>query len=72
MLRPPLLGLWLVICVAGAVILPWSAVLLANDRAPRPEHRLRNRLQRRAAPPEQSRALTEHESTQHKVIDIEP
>lgn len=33
--RPPLLGLWLVLCVAGMVLLPWLAVILANDRAPR-------------------------------------
>jgi hypothetical protein len=31
-LRPPLLGLWLVLCVAGMVVLPWMAVLVANDR----------------------------------------
>jgi hypothetical protein len=72
MVRPPLLGLWLVICVLGAVLLPWAAVLLANDRAPRPDARLRNKLHRQptseAAEP---RALTETESTEHKVIDAE-
>jgi hypothetical protein len=30
--RPPLLPLWLVLCAAGMVLLPWMAVLIANDR----------------------------------------
>ncbi|GIF18389.1 hypothetical protein Ate02nite_11190 [Paractinoplanes tereljensis] len=30
--RPPWLGLWLVLCAAGMVFLPWAAVLIANDR----------------------------------------
>ena len=30
--KPPLLGLWLSLCVAGMVLLPWLAVILANDR----------------------------------------
>jgi Flp pilus assembly protein TadB len=28
----PMLGLWLAVLVAGAVLLPWFAVLIANDR----------------------------------------
>jgi hypothetical protein len=53
------------------VLLPWAAVLLANDKAPRPEHTLRNRTRRPAetvAPPQ--RALTEGEAP-HKVIDAD-
>jgi hypothetical protein len=70
MTRPPLLGLWLVICVLAAVLLPWAAVLLANDKAPRPENRLRNRLNRPAERPAPSQAsLTEGEPSTHKVID---
>jgi hypothetical protein len=45
-LRPPLLGLWLSLCAAGMVILPWLAVLIANDRLPKEEHRLAARLHR--------------------------
>jgi arginine exporter protein ArgO len=30
--HPPLLWLWLTMCVAGMVLLPWMAVLIANDR----------------------------------------
>ena len=31
----PLLPLWLSLCVLGMVLLPWMAVLIANDRAPK-------------------------------------
>jgi hypothetical protein len=31
-IKPPLLALWLVFCAAGMVLLPWMAVLIANDR----------------------------------------
>jgi Flp pilus assembly protein TadB len=34
----PLLWLWLAICVVGMVVIPWLAVILANDR-PRPRRR---------------------------------
>jgi uncharacterized membrane protein len=30
--KPPLWGLWLVLAVVGMVVLPWLAVLMANDR----------------------------------------
>jgi hypothetical protein len=30
--KPPLLPLWLILCAAGMVLLPWMAVLIANDR----------------------------------------
>ena len=33
--KPPLWGLWLVLCLAGMVLIPWLAVILANDRPPR-------------------------------------
>jgi hypothetical protein len=62
MLKVPLLPLWLGLCVAGAVLLPMSAVMLANDRAPKPEHRLRNRM--RTHPP--------HEATQALPAKDEP
>ncbi|MGY0230685.1 DUF3099 domain-containing protein [Longispora urticae] len=31
----PLLWLWLPLCLVGMIILPWAAVLIANDRPPR-------------------------------------
>jgi len=33
--QPPLLPLWLILCAAGMVLLPWAAVLIANDRPPK-------------------------------------
>lgn len=33
--RPPLLWLWLALCAAAMILLPWIAVVLANDRLPR-------------------------------------
>lgn len=38
---PPLVWLWVVLCVVGAVVLPWVAVVLANDRLPKERHRWR-------------------------------
>jgi NhaP-type Na+/H+ or K+/H+ antiporter len=35
----PLAWLWGTILVLGSLILPWLAVILANDRAPRNSHR---------------------------------
>jgi Flp pilus assembly protein TadB len=49
MLHVPLLGVWVGLCLAGAVILPWLAVLWANNRRPRPEYRLGNRFRSRPA-----------------------
>jgi len=66
-LRVPLLPLWLALCVAGAVLLPWLAVILANDRPPKPEHRLVHRLRRVEEPPANAIGSTE----EPKVIDAE-
>ncbi|WP_430783791.1 DUF3099 domain-containing protein [Actinoplanes sp. G11-F43] len=33
--RVPLLPLWLILCALGMVLLPWMAVLIANDRPPK-------------------------------------
>ena len=33
--KPLLWGLWASLCVVGMVLLPWLAVILANDRPPR-------------------------------------
>ncbi|WP_117208791.1 DUF3099 domain-containing protein [Allorhizocola rhizosphaerae] len=41
MLKVPLLGLWLPLCLVGMVLLPWLAVILANDRPPKDQHRLK-------------------------------
>lgn len=46
--KPPLLPLWLIICVTAMILLPWLAVLLANDRPPKEQYRLSNRLHHHA------------------------
>jgi hypothetical protein len=33
--KPPLWGVWLVLCIVGMVVLPWLAVIRANDRPAR-------------------------------------
>jgi len=68
----PLAGLWVSLCVVGMVVLPWLAVLLANDRPPKPEHRLANRLHRAAPPAPPPRALGDGVRPEPKVIDVDP
>jgi Flp pilus assembly protein TadB len=63
MLKVPLLGLWLPVCLLGMVLLPWLAVILANDRPPKDKHRLR-RYRENTAPGNSLPA-----SGQGKVID---
>lgn len=40
MLEAPLMWLWLGVCAAGMVLLPWMAVIIANDRSPRADRKL--------------------------------
>jgi Flp pilus assembly protein TadB len=68
-LKVPLLPLWLSLCVAGAVLLPWLAVILANDRPPKEEHRLSHRLHRATEAPPPPRSVGSAEEP--KVIDAD-
>jgi hypothetical protein len=52
-LQPPLLWLWLSLCAFGMIVIPWLAVVLANDRLPKDRHRWR----RYRADPAASRTL---------------
>jgi hypothetical protein len=45
-LRVPLLPVWLIVCVVAMVLLPWLAVILANDGPPKQQYRLSNRFHR--------------------------
>ena len=67
-LKPPLLPLWLILCGAGMVFLPWAAVLIANDRPPK------TKAERAAARPEPLPPTTEQptELTTPRTIDVEP
>jgi hypothetical protein len=71
--HPPLLPVWLIICALGMVILPWAAVLIANDRP------ARSKAERAAAAfareqEQQQAALSEHpaEEIEYITIDAEP
>ncbi|MGC9666510.1 DUF3099 domain-containing protein [Planosporangium sp. 12N6] len=68
-LRVPLLPLWLILCVTAMVLLPWLAVIMANDRPPKEEHRLSHRFHRaRTEPPPPNAITPPREPT---VIDAE-
>ncbi len=69
--RAPLLWLWLPLIALGMVLIPWLAVLLANDRPPKDRHRLASRYRSRPEADAQAMSLTAEERP-HKVIDAEP
>lgn len=65
----PLLFIFLPILLLGMVVVPWLAVILANDRPPKSQYRLGHKYRRSAEVPDQ-RAITESE--QSKTIDVDP
>jgi hypothetical protein len=65
--RPPLMWLWLALTGVAAVLIPWLAVILANDRPPKEKHRLHWR-----ARPENSPRELPTQPAPHKTIDAEP
>jgi hypothetical protein len=67
--KVPLLPLWLILCVAAMVLLPWLAVILANDRPPRPEHRLAHRFHGGRVQPPPPHAVGQAEEP--RVIDAD-
>ena len=68
--RVPLLPLWLSFCVLGMVLLPWMAVLIANDRSPKTKE---ERAADQAAREDVRRALEEPRppEPEHITIDSE-
>lgn len=64
----PLLWLWLTLCGLGMVLLPWMAVLIANDRPVKAEHRWHHKP--RTPSPTEPRALPTQPTG--KTIDLEP
>jgi hypothetical protein len=67
-LKPPLLPLWLILCAAGMVFLPWAAVLIANDRPPK------TKAERAATASEPLPPAADQptELTAPRTIDVEP
>ena len=64
--RPPLWPVWVVLCVVGAVVLPWLAVLIANDRPPK------SRAERAAAAHKYDEATPALPSVnQDRIIDVD-
>jgi len=66
--RVPLLWLWLPICFVGMLVVPWLAVIWANDRLSREPHWLGHRLRRHATVNEPA-ALSTAEAP--RVIDAD-
>ena len=50
-LKVPLVGLWVSLCGVGMIVLPWLAVVIANDGPPKPGRRARRRQSPHAALP---------------------
>jgi hypothetical protein len=67
-IRVPLLPLWLAVCVISMILLPWLAVLIANDRPVKAEHRLLHRAEAR----EERLPNTLSAGTEPVVIDVDP
>ena len=65
-LQVPLLPLWLALCAFGMVLLPWMAVLIANDRP------ARSRAERAAARQRRADQQPAVEAMRHPTIDAEP
>jgi len=63
-IRPPLLPVWLVLCAAGMVFLPWAAVLIANDRPAKKAQK----INRYGGHPDPGRAITTSQRDS-RVID---
>src|SRR5690606_21653081 len=64
--KPPLMGLWLLLWALGMTILPWVAVVLANDRLPTKRHRWRPHR----APATADRGLSR--PADQRIIELEP
>lgn len=61
--RPWLWQLWAPLCVAGAVLIPWLAVIIANDRPPK--------KRRPASPAPAVPVQPALERREYKIIDAE-
>ena len=62
--KVPLLPVWLILCAAAMVFLPWAAVLIANDRPPKPKGR-----RSQSPPADVQRSLTAEDKPVGRTID---
>ncbi|SCL31066.1 Protein of unknown function [Micromonospora nigra] len=69
--KAPLLWLWLPLVGLGMILIPWLAVLLANDRPPKEQHRMAGKIASRRRDEAPPMSLTAEERP-HRVIDAEP
>jgi hypothetical protein len=67
--RPPLMWLWLALTGVAAVVIPWLAVILANDRPPKEKYRI---FHRHRAPDETPPRALPSQPPPHRTIDAEP
>ena len=67
--RPPLWPLWVVLCVVGMVLLPWLAVIIANDRPPKTRAERLKDSQRRRPEPTALPPGSDDKVIDHQVID---
>lgn len=68
MVGAPMPWLWLSLCAIGMVLLPWMAVMVANDRLPKDEHRISRKASFRRAKPDSTPAVSSKKS---RVIDVD-
>ncbi len=67
----PLLWLWIPLCLAGMLVVPWLAVILANDRPPKARYRVAYRLHRSGRPEEEKEQAPLPTASGGRVIDAD-
>jgi hypothetical protein len=68
----PLLWLWLSICGVGMILVPWLAVLLANDGPPKDRHRRNDQWHRAGGQGPSAVGAVPTPTPPATVIDVEP
>jgi len=68
--KPPLWPLWVLLCVVGMVLLPWLAVIIANDRPPKSKaERLQDAQKRQPPPPPALPSVREQKIIDHDGVE---
>ena len=69
--QPPWTPVWVTVCIAGMVFLPWMAVLIANDRPPKKSSQLRHRFHGHPAPDRAITASSSDHVVSGEIVDAE-